>query len=370
MCGWVPLSTNVSVEHETDGPGWLMPRYGGLVTCGSIWACPVCSGNIRHQRGREVSHAALEHLKAGGSLVMLTLTVPHSAGMPLHETWGVISEAWHACASGRRRKIDRERWGLTGYVKAVEVTHGGNGWHPHLHVLLFLGPSDDLEQLAAEVEAEWFERWHAFVTGRGWRAPSRANGVDARAVTSSTVGEYLVKVQDGEPPTGSETRRWTPAMEITRSDLKRSYEGNVTPFGLVNRWMENGDRPALAAWREYEVGSKGRKAITWSRGLKKLYGVDTVDDQSAADRREWEAEVLYLLCPEEWHAVRYSDADTDLLLHVAQGGGREAVESFLRDLLGLDELSCSDCQHDLQGLRTHPCDRCGARLRAVTAKGR
>lgn len=364
MCGWVRIATNVSVEHEVQGPDPL-PRYGGLVVCGAIHVCAVCAANIRYQRSLEIGHAARAHLEAGGSLVMLTLTVPHSRGMPLDELWSLVSEGWHACATGRYRKADRKRWGRVDYVRAVEVTHGGNGWHPHLHVLLFLDGTDDLEARAAEVEQSWWERWSTFVVGRGYRQPSREHGVDARAVSTSTIGDYLVKVQDGDMPEGSAA--WGPSQEMARADLKRSGRGNTTPFGLVDRWMADKDVQALAAWREWEVSSKGRRVLTWSRGLKDRYDVHELDDQTAAERRQWEAEVLYLLCPDEWDVVRDAGADFALLEEAAMGG-REAVEAYLRDLLGIDELSCDQCEHNHDGLRTRPCNDCGARLRAVSGR--
>ena len=32
-------------------------HYAGLTTCGSIWACPVCSAKIRNTRALEISAA-------------------------------------------------------------------------------------------------------------------------------------------------------------------------------------------------------------------------------------------------------------------------------------------------------------------------
>lgn len=366
-CGRVRISTNVAVLVEREG--MKLARYGGLVICGAIHVCPICSANIRHQRSLEVEHAARAHLAAGGTLVFLTLTVPHSAGMPLADVWGVQSEGWHNCATGRYRKRDQRDWGLVGFIRAVEVTHGANGWHPHTHVLLFLGPSEDPEALAREVEAEWFGRWHTFVTGKGWRAPSRAHGVDARAVTTSTVGDYLVKVQDGGTAAGA--RSWTPAQELARADLKRGRdEISTTPFGLVERWVDLRELRDLAAWREWEVSSKGRQVLTWSRGLKDLYDVHSVTDQSAAERRGYEADLAYELVPDEYDVVLDAGARWELL-EVAAMSGTDGVVAYLVDLLGLDgpeALSCDQCERNNDGLRTRPCNTCGERLRAISGR--
>src|SRR5690606_25388944 len=49
--------------------------------------------------------------------------------------------AWKRTVDGRAAKNVRDFLGLKGTVRALEVTYGANGFHPHFHVLLFLDKS-------------------------------------------------------------------------------------------------------------------------------------------------------------------------------------------------------------------------------------
>jgi hypothetical protein len=53
-----------------------------------------------------------------------------------------------------------ERFGVLGWARAVEVLHGPNGWHPHVHVPMILdGPvSDGWIRLLGEVIFDRFQR--------------------------------------------------------------------------------------------------------------------------------------------------------------------------------------------------------------------
>jgi hypothetical protein len=58
-----------STEHKTTS-------YSGLQTCGSVWACPVCSAKIAERRRVEIMAAMAAHKAAGGWVNLLTLTAP------------------------------------------------------------------------------------------------------------------------------------------------------------------------------------------------------------------------------------------------------------------------------------------------------
>lgn len=358
-CGWVRLMNTVSVEVEREsGRG----RYGGLMACGSIWACPVCSANIRHQRSLEIEQGALEWLRRGGALVMVTLTTRHHRGMPLDDLWQMVIDAFGHLRSGRPSQRLRHALGEVGYVRSLEVTTGRNGWHPHLHLLLFV--KGDPEAAAARIEHEWGERWCAFIGDRGFPRPQMPHAVHARAVTKSDVGDYLAKVQDGY---GGE---WGPSQEIARGDLKRPRgESGQTPFGLIDEYVA-GDLSALAAWREYEAHSKGRSAIRWSRGLRDLLGVDEVSDGVAAERAQWQADPVWVLTDDEWDVVISANADYDLLV-AAEEGGQPAVVAMLLRLFGFDspeDLACPSCEWNTDGHRTRSCSTCLDRLRTISGR--
>jgi hypothetical protein len=77
-----------------------------------------------------------------------------------------------------------DRWGRLGSTRALEVTRSaGNGWHPHLHVLLYFG-----EQLPAEQVVELTEVIYAAyrrgLERRGFSVARTATRTSCRAGTS------------------------------------------------------------------------------------------------------------------------------------------------------------------------------------------
>jgi hypothetical protein len=136
-----------------------------------------------------------------------------------------VSRAWASLVAGRHRRELCRRFGLVGYVRAVEVTHGRRGWHPHLHVLLLTQAPLDLDELR-DLHRFLRDRWGRRVTALGFRAPALHRGVRLLPVFSADgVGGYLTKVGD------EERAAYTPGLELARQDLKAGRAwGSRAPF--------------------------------------------------------------------------------------------------------------------------------------------
>src|SRR5690242_12662166 len=104
--------------------------------------------------------------------------------MAPERVWDAVSGAWAAIVAGRHRMRLREEFGLIGYVRAVEVTHGTAGWHPHLHVLPLTEAPLDLDELR-ELHVFLRERWGRRVTAAGFREPALHRGVRVLPVSSA-----------------------------------------------------------------------------------------------------------------------------------------------------------------------------------------
>lgn len=142
-------------------------HMSGVQSCGSIWACPVCAAKVRERRASEIPRAALAHMTAGGSVYMATLTARHRIGhrlAPLLST--VIGGFRQKLISGRAWITERQALGVVGTIRSTEVTYGGNGWHPHLHVLVFCAGTPHPVDLARAID-RWDRAW------RDWTARSR-----------------------------------------------------------------------------------------------------------------------------------------------------------------------------------------------------
>jgi hypothetical protein len=140
----------VTVKRKADGS---CAGYGNLMACGSVWACPRCAAVITAQRSEELANAVRAAFDAGASCYLLTLTMRHTRKHSLAELWSALSNAWRATFGTTAWTGDRgyerkdgtfraprigqaELFGVAGTVRAVEVTHGSNGWHLHAHVLV------------------------------------------------------------------------------------------------------------------------------------------------------------------------------------------------------------------------------------------
>jgi hypothetical protein len=294
-CGRARLAPSPVVALAPDGSA----HFRGLVTCGSVSACPVCAAKIRQARAEEIDRALSRHLAGGGGAAFVTLTMPHDAGMPLEKVWNAVSAAWAALVAGRHRKALREKFGVIGYVRAVEVTHGRAGWHPHLHVLLFTEAPLGLEELQA-LHRFLRERWGRRVIAAGFREPALHRGVRVLPVSSvDGVGGYLTKLAEDEGP------GHTPGLELARTDLKagRSW-GSRTPFRILAD-HERARRPG--DWRLYEEWlyvSKGRRTLEWSRGLRARLLPDERErtDEELAEEADG-AETIAVLEAEVWTEI-------------------------------------------------------------------
>lgn len=234
----------------------------------------MCAPAVRERRAVEIDQAVAEALSRGWGVVFLTQTVRHALADDLGPRLDVMAKALRWTLAGapwKRRKAALE---YVGAIKALEITHGLNGWHPHSHALLVtrreLGKGE-----RADLERWIYGRTAAVLEAKGFGSISRAHGVDLRPVTTADdLGGYLTKVEGG----------WGAGLELARSDIKRARRKGRTPQGLLADFVETGELRPLRLWREYEEATFGKRAIVWSPGLRDelLPDVEEVSDVEAA----------------------------------------------------------------------------------------
>jgi len=120
----------VSLKIE---PHESRPFFSGLQHCGSVWECPTCAAAICHGRAEQLEGLLERHGR--DRALFLTLTIRHAYGDDLRLLTRRLSLAWRAFTRGEPWKRLARRLGIVGAVRALELTHGRNGWHPHLHIL-------------------------------------------------------------------------------------------------------------------------------------------------------------------------------------------------------------------------------------------
>lgn len=130
-------------------------------------------------------------------------------------------------------------------------------------------PGDDTR---AAFESWLFARWSQSVVNLGAGMPSRERGLDMADVDQNgrMVAAYLGKVQD------EGAKRSTIGSELARIDMKVGRLDRLAPFQLLD--AQDGVALARDLWCEYVAVVKGRKAITWTKGLKSRFQLDEVTD--------------------------------------------------------------------------------------------
>lgn len=303
-------------------------HYTGLESCGNVWACPVCAPKIRAGRMQDVLTAFDRHAASGGGFAFLTLTVAHQQGEGLALLLGLLGGAWKSVAEHREYKQWRARLGLLGNITALEVTDGGNGWHPHRHVMLFF------ERPPSRDEVRAFEAVLDVLYGRWLRKQGRKRGGVDKATGRNVavrldyvptdnagrreqLGKYLTKMQAG--------------FELTRGDLKQSRQataaGGRLPMDLLDVAMAGGDDApaAVARWREYEQAMTGKSAVRFSKGLRKLLEMEAAkSDQELAEEEVGGDPGIFVAAPVYRRAFRDGHAAA-LLASYSVGGDAQAL---------------------------------------------
>ena len=167
----------VVVRRLPDGRA----AYSGLYRCGDFWRCPSCRITLGVRRARQIEAALRQHVDGGGSALLATYTVPHTRDESLPVVLARLSDTWRRYARNAWHDVLGDHY--VGAVRALEVVHGVNGWHPHYHALIFVSPG--LPYLTP-VAVALAERWSQ-VAGAEWRADVRQVARDGVAA----VARYL-----------------------------------------------------------------------------------------------------------------------------------------------------------------------------------
>ena len=291
-------------------------HLAGVQLCGSVWACPTCAARIRRHRAVEVGSAVANHMEAGGSAWMITLTARHRQGQSLDRMLDAVVEGFRRVLAGRAAVAEKSELHVTGIIRAVEVTYGDNGWHPHVHCVLLLDSEPDAAALARAM-ARWSRTWRQFLAARGYE-PSLGRGVTwVRVDRAEEAGAYLVKTQDGHGL----------GNELVRGDLKRGRLGSLTPFELLTYAGLTGDADAVLLFREFEQASHGRKALTWTPGLRRrLLGTPRqLTDEEIVEEEVGGVDVA-VFTPEHWRSIAQVDGLITEILAAAEG--TDTVSAF------------------------------------------
>lgn len=298
-----------SKEHGTA-------TFGGLQTCASVWACPVCAAKISERRRVELTLAIEQHRASGGDVLLITLTNPHFQGDDLLGLLTGQQKAMHRFNSTKAALKFWDSIGCIGTVRAWEVTHGVNGWHPHFHLLAFVRSGVDLYKMKNDL----YDLWANSCRLAGLPIPSREHGADVKGGVEAAA--YATK--------------WGLEQEMTKGHMKkaRSIKGR-SPFDLLRAFLFDRDRLAAALFKTYARAFKGKRQLVWSNGLKALFDLGEINDSDLAASQEDSAHLLGEIDLDDWRLILKFDVRGEVL-ELARHGW-EPVERLLSSLRACSE---------------------------------
>lgn len=296
-CGLAPIQVHKTLEHNKA-------FYTGLMSCGSVWHCPVCASKVSERRRTELQGALMSAAALGWKVHFVTLTVPHGIGDDLSKMKELQQKALQRMNSGKNRlKNLFERQGVDchGFIRAYEITHGkANGFHPHFHILLFTSQNITHDQ----VRQIYGSAWQRHCVNVGLPSPSEKHGCTVQGGTKAA--KYVTK--------------WGIEDEMTKANTKVTKRKGKTPFGLLRAVLDQDDAdypPEYAAglFRVYAKCMAGSRQLYWSNGLRaKLAMAPEMTDEQVAEKITDEVSVhLATITTEQWRSIRKAKAESKIL---------------------------------------------------------
>jgi hypothetical protein len=333
--------------------------YGGLVTCGSVWSCPVCSAKVQERRRIEIA-AAIDWAYAEGlQPVMVTFTFPHTQWDDVSDLLDKLGFALKKLRTGEPWKRFKNFSGYEGVIRSLELTIGSSGWHPHTHELWFVSRTllaDNTDSELAKyaknhkvnaddvglfldkptMKAVILKRWESACRRAGLLPDSKIkafleHAVDVKGFCSAS--EYLAK--------HDQSKHWGADREIAKATSKRgrgdpdSMKG-IHPFGLLLK-AGDGDAQAGQKFVEYSLSVRGRAQLYWSRGLKGRVGIVDKTDEEVVEEKTEDADVLSAVEHHEWVVIRAAGKQV-ALLEAAESVGIAAVRTLIKSLQAAEGL--------------------------------
>lgn len=315
-CTWVRTG-DVSVVRPAGRDSF---HYKGVVTCGSVWVCPLCAAKIQERRRLEVALAIAYAKSIERAPFMASFTFPHRVDQPLSLLLKLQSQALTKMRQRRDYIALMLKAGSAGRIRSLEVTHGANGWHPHTHELLFCVPEIPSAYLREELARMWLKACRSvglFREDRDREADFLRHSVDVQAGDEG-VASYLAKLDDQSA--------WGLSHELTKASSKQGRRTGRHPFALA------AEKSTRRLFLEYVEAMKGQRQLVWSRGLKSAVGLDDLSDEEVAQQETEKADLVIGIPLPAWRVILGNDARYEVL-HAARSGGESEILKLLR-LLG------------------------------------
>lgn len=288
--------------------------YTGLITCGSVWDCPVCAAKISGRRNEEIKEARRNWGEQGGNLIMVTYTVRHNKGDRLSDLSRYMTDAIRFVKSGAPWKRIENKYGIAGSLTATEILYNPvNGWHYHKHQVMFI--KNDVDININKLEKWIYARYNKYLNLHGFDSKDQI-GVKISLPDPGSIEEDSIDY----------ISKWGLEDELTKEKSNRS---GMTPFELLDH-DEYKDQ-----FIEYSMTMKGKRRLTWSRGLRALVGLeDELSDEQIANAEDYlldQVEEVVEITAKEWRYILKKGLRSAVLDH-AEMRTELFLEWFIRSV--------------------------------------
>jgi hypothetical protein len=221
----------------------------------------------------------------------------------------------------------KDRFGIVGYAKTLEVTQGKNGWHPHYHLVWFTErPLTDAER--EQFDASLYQLWMLNVTKYTDRTVNHEANHVQKIRTIDAIANYMSK---------------SIAFELTHGHTK---DGKMptqrTPFQIANDYTKSFDERDEARWNEYVDAIAGERMITYSRSLSELRTPEShatdeeiaeMDDSTAQPDEEGKVVASFDLPNTPWFNLWFYTANEHTkLLEALEKDGETGLKLFIEEV--------------------------------------
>lgn len=283
---------NFSLKHGSAS-------YKNLISCGSVWVCPVCASKVTEHRRSDLLTAISS--QDNYYYYLVTFTLGHKKYDFLKVLLDRLTKAIKTTKSGCRWQKFREEIGYIGTISTLEITYNPkhNGWHPHYHMLLIT----DKNASERNIKDYFSNIYLATMAKLGGYA-------------TEEVGVNVQYAKEKEEAVGY-VLKWGVTEELTRSHVKKAGGGGYSAFELLDL-AEGGEVWAIQAFKEYSEATKGKKLLSFSKGLKQLLGLDNKTDEQIAEEEEQEADNINLAKFDDQDLIIIREHNLQgLILHLA-----------------------------------------------------
>lgn len=337
-----PQGVEVRYSHERE-QGYL----SHVRNCNKVHLCPVCARReLEHWKETILKISAVANHK-GYSAFMLVLTAQHEINrerLEFHSPYEILYEQFSGTLSAvieayrfvysddhtKERDLLRR---VKHQIKHLEVRFSANGYHPHLHALIYVDERDLPEEERGPYEDRLrdaiYSRYQRKLKSLGYEIAPQGYYCQAVRVWGAA-SRYIQKL---------EAELEAPALEMTLSETKRS-EKSYSMFQLLALY-EREQRSVFGfriedIFRAYASGIKGRRAFTVSENIAELLGITLEelrereeDERREEARKQAENDPVLALIDTGlwWYIVR--NGLVIALYRVADTGSAEQVEAFL-----------------------------------------